>query len=76
MHRYFLPILLLLLAIPAYAQQTLTPEQTLDALIHAAVEREVQATVQATTLQRQIAALQAQLAAATKERDDLKAAQK
>ena len=70
-------IALVALASTAMAQQApLTPEQTADALIHQAVEREIQATLQMTSLQRQVAQLQAQIAALTKERDDAKAAAK
>lgn len=59
-------------AAQAQQQQTLTPEQTLMFLVHQADDREIAATLRVTELQRQIAALQAQLAAVTKERDEAK----
>ena len=74
MIRYLAFAAALAIAAPVLAQPALNPTQTLDALVHQAVEREVSATVQLTALPGQVAQLRDQVAALTKERDELKAA--
>lgn len=54
----------LFLAVPALAQQPMTPEQTWNALFHQEAEARAQAVLQITILQRQAAQRETALAAA------------